>query len=229
MRNRVEKIEKNCEFLDKRAYFTIDKNYEVKRKKMNMSIVVAAFLNNEEFEVTLEKEIDKKERQKRKKIERFSNLDLDKIRENLIKLVIKGECEFAKRYAKELALRNKELFIKTIFELSLMDNIEFRKPLLALAFERVIDSIGWNDSIGDLVISYFSKQRYDLYEYENARNVEKIDIMRTDKIEIESYRVVLNRFEYKNKGKYIDILNKSVKKDMENTELDRKILNEIVE
>ncbi|MGL5663082.1 MAG: hypothetical protein ACRCW8_04730, partial [Cetobacterium sp.] len=63
---------------------------------------------------------------------------------------------------KELALKDKEEFLKTLFNLSLMDNISFYKPLMALAMKEVLDNIGWIDEIGYLVISYFTKQRYDL-------------------------------------------------------------------
>lgn len=228
MQSRIKKIKENVEILDKRAYFTISEDCEVKRKEMNFIIPTAVFCDSEQlFNEVLEKESNKIEREKRKKIDRFSNLEIEKIRENFIKLVIKGELEFSKKYGKELALRDKELFIKTLFELSLMDNIEHNKPLMALAMDKILKEMGWIDEIGGLVISYFAKQRFDLNDLEKAEEILENVNIESDTLEVVCYKKVLEKFEYKNKKKYMAILKKNMNLKKEKTVLREEILKNI--
>ncbi|MBC2851991.1 hypothetical protein H5J22_11345 [Cetobacterium sp. 8H] len=213
MKNRIEnrllRVLENSEILDKRAYLTIDGDGSVERKEMNLTIPAMVFCADEViFDETLEKESDKREREKEKKIERLSNLTVEKLKENFTKLVVKGEVEFAKRYGKELALREAEEFNKTLFNLSLMDNISFKKPLMALAMKEILDTVGWNDKIGYLVISYFTKQRYDLSSLEAAVEVENKDFDIPEILELVAYKKVLNMYDYKNEKKYASMLSK---------------------
>lgn len=228
MYRRIEKIKENSEILDKRSYLTVTKDCEIKRKEMNFIIPVAVFCNSDElFNEILEKESNKVEREKKKKIDRFSNLEIEKVKENFIKLVIKGELEFSKKYGKELALRDKELFIKTLFDLSLMDNLEYNKPLMALAMERILREIGWIDEIGGLVISYFSKQRFDLSEIEKAKEVQEDFDIESETLEVVCYKKVLEKYEYINKNKYRYILKNNINMKKEKTLLREEILKSI--
>ena len=225
---RLEKVIQNAEILDKRAYLTIDDNGNIKRKKMNYIIPALVYCDdNLLFEEILKSESDPKEREKEKKIQRLSNLDIKKVKSNFMKLVIKGELEFAKKYGKELALREVEEFKKMIFELSLMDNIEFNKPLMALAFIDILEKNGWNDEIGYLVISYFTKQRYDLHKLEYLEEKTE-DINEIPNIlNIVAYKKVLDAYNYENKNKYRAILIDACKNlEVKNTNL--KIENEIL-
>ena len=59
---------------------------------MNFSIPLMVFCENDElFERVLKEESNKIEIIKEKKIERLSNVPVDKLKENFMKLVIKGE------------------------------------------------------------------------------------------------------------------------------------------
>ena len=234
MKNRIEKrvakVIENADTLDKRAYLTIDCDGVVKRKEMNFSIPLMVFCENDEiFERVLKEESNKIERIKEKKIERLSNVPVDKLKENFMKLVIKGELEFSKKYGKELALKDKEEFLKTLFNLSLMDNINFYKPLMALAMKEIIENIGWVDEIGYLVISYFTKQRYDLSQLENAieNEIEITEI--SENISLLAYKKVLESYTYKNEKKYRAMLLSGVKNQNRLTQwqIDDEILNSI--
>ncbi|MGL5001097.1 MAG: hypothetical protein ACRC6J_05185 [Cetobacterium sp.] len=214
--NRVEKVTQNAEVLDKRAYLTIDVDGVIKRKSMNYTIPAMVFCKDEDvFTTTLEKECNKIEREKEKKIDRLSNVSVEKLKDNFVKLVIKGEIEFSKRYGKELALRDSEEFIKTLFNLSLMDNPQFNKPLMALSMKEVLNSVGWIDEIGYLIISYFTKQRYDLSFLENAAEIDTISEVLNDDLSLASYKKVLEAFDYKNEKKYKYILNTEISKKIE--------------
>lgn len=234
MKNRIEKrvakVIENADTLDKRAYLTIDCDGVVKRKEMNFSIPLMVFCENDEiFERVLKEESNKIERIKEKKIERLSNVPVDKLKENFMKLVIKGELEFSKKYGKELALKDKEEFLKTLFNLSLMDNINFYKPLMALAMKEVIENIGWVDEIGYLVISYFTKQRYDLSQLENAIENESEITEISENISLLAYKKVLESYTYKNEKKYRAMLLSGVKNQNRLTQwqIDDEILNSI--
>ncbi|ERT69678.1 MAG: hypothetical protein ACRDAG_00400 [Cetobacterium somerae] len=234
MKNRIEKrvakVIENADTLDKRAYLTIDCDGVVKRKEMNFSIPLMVFCENDEiFERVLKEESNKIERIKEKKIERLSNVPVDKLKENFMKLVIKGELEFSKKYGKELALKDKEEFLKTLFNLSLMDNINFYKPLMALAMKEIIENIGWVDEIGYLVISYFTKQRYDLSQLENAIENESEITEISENISLLAYKKVLESYTYKNEKKYRAMLLSGVKNQNRLTQwqIDDEILNSI--
>lgn len=234
MKNRIEKrvakVIENADTLDKRAYLTIDCDGVVKRKAMNFSIPLMVFCENDElFERVLKEESNKIERIKEKKIERLSNVPVDKLKENFMKLVIKGELEFSKKYGKELALKDKEEFLKTLFNLSLMDNISFYKPLMALAMKEIIENIGWVDEIGYLVISYFTKQRYDLSQLENSIEGENEITEISGNISLLAYKKVLESYTYKNEKKYRAMLLNGVKNQNRLTQwqIDNEILNSI--
>lgn len=227
---RVTKVIENADTLDKRAYLTIDCDGIVKRKEMNFSIPLMVFCENDElFERVLKEESNKIERIKEKKIERLSNISVDKLKENFMKLVIKGELEFSKKYGKELALKDKEEFIKTIFNLSLMDNINFYKPLMALAMKEIIENVGWIDEIGYLIISYFTKQRYDLSQLENAIEDESEITEVPENISLLAYKKVLESYTYKNEKKYRAMLLNRVKNQNKITQwqIEDEILNSI--
>ena len=234
MKNRIEKrvakVIENAATLDKRAYLTIDCDGVVNRKEMNFSIPLMVFCENDEiFERVLKEESNKIERIKEKKIERLSNIPVDKLKENFMKLVIKGELEFSKKYGKELALKDKEEFLKTLFNLSLMDNISFYKPLMALAMKEIIENIGWVDEIGYLVISYFTKQRYDLSQLENVIESESEITEISGNISLLAYKKVLESYTYKNEKKYRAMLLNGVKNQDRLTQwqIDDEILNSI--
>lgn len=234
MKNRIEKrvakVIENADTLDKRAYLTIDCDGVVNRKEMNFSIPLMVFCENDEiFERVLKEESNKIERIKEKKIERLSNIPVDKLKENFMKLVIKGELEFSKKYGKELALKDKEEFLKTLFNLSLMDNISFYKPLMALAMKEIIENIGWVDEIGYLVISYFTKQRYDLSQLENAIENESEITEISENISLLAYKKVLESYTYKNEKRYRAMLLNGVKNQDRLTQwqIDDEILNSI--
>ncbi|MGL4510595.1 hypothetical protein [Cetobacterium sp.] len=234
MKNRIEKrvakVIENADTLDKRAYLTIDCDGVVNRKEMNFSIPLMVFCENDEiFERVLKEESNKIERIKEKKIERLSNIPVDKLKENFMKLVIKGELEFSKKYGKELALKDKEEFLKTLFNLSLMDNISFYKPLMALAMKEIIENIGWVDEIGYLVISYFTKQRYDLSQLENVIESESEITEISGNISLLAYKKVLESYTYKNEKKYRAMLLNGVKNQNRLTQwqIDDEILNSI--
>ncbi|WP_432205010.1 hypothetical protein ACQ9ZF_03270 [Cetobacterium somerae] len=227
IQERVAKVIENADILDKRAYFTVDCEGSIKRKEMNYTIPAMVFCKNDElFNENLQKECNKIERENQKKIDRLSNVEVETLKINFVKLVIKGELEFAKKYGKELALRDKEEFLKTLFNLSLMDNINFNKPLMALAMKEILNTIGWKDEVGYLVISYFTKQRFDLNLLENLKETEEEVLNVPESLKLIAYKKVLDSYKYTNEKKYKAILLEEIKKNKEisHNEIENEIL-----
>ncbi|MGL6063982.1 MAG: hypothetical protein ACRC0S_02750 [Fusobacteriaceae bacterium] len=161
----IECLKGFAELLDKRSYFSIEK-YEIKRKKMNLALPVAAFLSeNKDLTIlAIEQSINSKERQIIPKMNRMSNLILEKLEENLFKLLVKNNFEFSLKYGKELFLRDRNLFKSVISKYVLLDNIDSLKSLMILSFFKLESK---DDEFIFLLISYLTKYRADYSQYEN--------------------------------------------------------------
>lgn len=161
-------------FLDKRSYFTINKNGELKRKENNLIIPFFAYCDDKEsLAQTLLEKIDLKEREKIGKINRFSNIDEKKLKENFFKTLTNGGLEFSLKYGKELFLRNKDEFFKTALFFSLMGDLKSLKPLVVLAFKKLMNNQEYNENLLYLVISFLTKYRDNFYFYEITETLEK--------------------------------------------------------
>lgn len=157
----------SAEFLNKRAYLTIDTAGNIKRKRGSMALPIFAFLNDKN---SLVKELlnssDSKERQKIDKIERFSSMEIEKVKSNLIKTLFNGNLEFSKKYGKELFLRDRESFFKIVSNFALIGNLNSLKPLFVLSIKKLLTE--YDENIFYNFISYMTKYRDDLSTYEEA-------------------------------------------------------------
>ena len=149
---KIEVLSECAQFLDKRSYLTIDTKGDIKRKKGNLALPVFSFLKTEDDYVeVLLNSCDIKERQNLDKIERYSNLDIEKVKLNYIKTLFNGNLEFSKRYGKELFLRDRETFFKISSNFALIgdDNI---KPLMVLSLKELMKE--YNENIFYIFISF---------------------------------------------------------------------------
>lgn len=155
--------------LDKRAYFSINEKGELKRKDNNLIVPFFAYCNDNELlaKIIFEK-ADLKERCKIGKINRFSNIDEKKLKENLLKTLTNGGLEFSLKYGKELFLRNKDEFFKTTLLFSLMGDLKSLKPLVVLSFKKLMENQEYDENIFYLVISFLTKYRDNFYFYETT-------------------------------------------------------------
>lgn len=156
--------------LDKRAYVTLDSNGNLKRKEGNMILPVFAFFNDPEILAdSIIKYSDLKERQILDKIERFSNIDIEKIKENLIKTVFNGNIDFAKKYGKELFLRDRKAFFSLLGTFVTIGNSNSLKGLFLVAFNKLMEECEYEGNIFYLLISYITKFRDNTSNYENCQ------------------------------------------------------------
>ena len=167
---KIEVLSECAQFLDKRAYITIDANGSLKRKKGSIALPVIAFLNdNNLFVEELLYSCDIKERQNLDKIERYSSLDIEKVKTNYIKTLFNGNLEFAKRYGKELFLRDREEFFKISSNFALIGTNNI-KPLMVLSLNKLMSE--YNENIFYIFIQYMVKFRDNTEIYEKVSEYE---------------------------------------------------------
>ena len=161
-------LSESAQFLDKRAYLTINILGELKRKRGNLTLPIFAYLNdNDIFIQEIFNSCDIREKQNFDKIERFSSLDLEKVKFNFIKTLFNGNIEFSKKYGKELFLRDRETFFKIVSNFSLIGESNNLKPLMVLSLKKLMTD--YNENIFSLFISYITKYRDNTSIYENVK------------------------------------------------------------
>lgn len=161
--NKLECLNNFSIFLDKRAYTTIDIYSGVTRKKNSLILPLFAFLEDEELlSDFLLNSCDLKEKINIENIERFSSLDIEKVKKNFLKTMFNGNLEFSKKYGKELFLRDRESFFQIVTEFAFLGEFTSYKPLMILSLKRLL-SEKFYDGIFYLFISYFTKYRDNIF------------------------------------------------------------------
>ncbi|NME35420.1 MULTISPECIES: hypothetical protein [Fusobacterium] len=208
---------------NKRAFFTIDENCNIKRKNGNFILASTLFIDEDEkFLEYLANNIDLSDQDKynENSIKRMSNEKVDILEKNSIKLVINGKLEFGIKYLYELYKRDEERFFKFLSKIALMDNLDFNKSLYVYSLKKYFEKYGYSLEVFYYVISYIIKVRFDLYEYENiqiSKNITKEQLKNRffnnvakyrnlEGLKLLSYLKLLLEYDFENEEKYINIL-----------------------
>lgn len=239
---RGEAVRFCSEVLDKRAYFTVDLDGNIKRKKCNYVIPAAVFLeDNQKFIDYVAESLNFSEKVKIDKIERMTNEDdILSLKKNILKLLAKGDSHFVLRYCKELYFKNESEFFKILYNFSLMDNIHFEKPLMVYSLRKYFEKFGYDGNVLYLVISYLSKMRADFSCYENTSNEniiskEKLKEKVKNNLNIFKnkngfkllvYIFVLLEFNYLNENRFINIAISKME-DLKNSNMENEKLSNI--
>lgn len=163
----VDTLKGVAELLDKRVYFSVN-GFNIDRKELNLALPAVAFSKNDELMLdTIHSCISPIERQHIDKIDRMSNLTVEKLAEKLEKLLIKDSLEHTMRYAKELLYRDENRFYTVLAKFALLDSIKSRKALLLSAFRKIGRK---DDELIFLLISYMVKARADYSDIEKSKN-----------------------------------------------------------
>ena len=219
------------EVLDKRSYFNITDNGMINIKDINYAIPLFAFLDEKKYlsQILLELS-DTKERTKFKKINRHSNIPMNKIKRNFMKTLVNGTLDFSKEYGKEMFLRDEREFYKIISIFSLSGNIKSLKCLMVISFINLVEKFGKKnitDEVLYLVISFLTKYRDNFYDtdrfFENIEEktdidnlysdiINDVDLMKTKKgLELLSYILLIKKTNPENEKLYINILKNEMK------------------
>ena len=86
-----------------------------------------------------------------------------------MKTMFNGSIDFAKKYAKELFLRDKKEFFRLMATFVTIGNSESLKSLNMIAFERLMEENDYNGNILYLFIAYLTKYRDNTNNYENIK------------------------------------------------------------
>lgn len=226
---RGEVISFCSEVLDKRAYFTVDVNGKIKRKKLNYIIPAAVFMESDaDFINYTAENLDFAEKIKIEKIQRMTNAETSYLKKNIFKLLAKGEYNFALSYCKELYMRDKDDFFKMVSQFAMMDNISFEKPLVVYSLKKYFEKFGYSDEVLYLAVSYLGKMRADFHDYEaetteesnssfskeNLKEILKKDINRYKTrvgFGILAYSAVLLSNDYENEKIFLSLIEKKIK------------------
>lgn len=235
----VEGVKKSLsslsEIIGNRAYFTIDEDGEIKRKSMNYALSLGAFTTNiENLGEGLFDLANPTERVKHKKIDRMSKEDKDKLFKNYFKIMANNGSDFARRYSKELYLRDKEGFFKKLFHYTLMESIDSQKALMALTIKKLLSS-SLDDNILNAGISYIADVKSDLNEYEKVEGskeskdaiLSQIERLKSgsskEELNLLAYLLVLKEYAYSNEEKFVEIAKKRLEKLTSETEIKNKL------
>ncbi|MGF6905530.1 hypothetical protein [Fusobacterium sp. PH5-44] len=221
-----------AEVLDRRSYFNLTDNGIINIKNINYAIPLFAFTDDKKYlsQILLELS-DIRERTKFKKINRHSNISMDKIKKNFMKTLANGTLEFSKEYGKEIFLRDEKAFFNIISIFSLSGNLKSLKSLMVISFISLVEKFGKKnitDEVLYLVISFLTKYRdnfYDLNKFieKKQENLDidilynditnNIDLMKSKRgLELLSYLLLIKKSNLENKELYINI----VKYEIEN-------------
>ena len=225
------------EYINRRAYFTIDKEGEIKRKGLNLSLPLISTLkeNPENYERIIKIIVDRlcepSERIKLKKIDRLSNTSVENLEKNYYKLLANSNEIFSAKYSKELLLREKKNFINLLFFFVLMEDISSRKSLMAYSLEKFLDEEFEKNDLDDVIqvaINYISLQRsnFSFYESSGKSNISKkgltakifenLDKLRNSKgLNLLTYIYILNKSDYNNEYKFISMAGKYLNEVLE--------------
>lgn len=221
---------------NKKAFFTIDELGRVKRKEGNYILFSALYENDEKFLRYFQSQMDFSEQDSLKddSLSRIQNIDTTTIKKNIIKLIVNGKIEYGIKYLYELYKRDGEEFFKFISEIVLMDNMDSEKSLYIYSMKEYFEKFGYSLEVFYFVMSYITKLRFDLYEYENIcvdknitkeclrerfnNNKEKYNNIQG--LKVLGYLSLLEKYEYINEKKYMNILKERMDKveKLENTE-----------
>lgn len=227
-----------AEVLNKRAYFTLNNEGTIKRNELNFILPIFAFYDNLDYLAdSIINFSDLKEREKISDIGRFSNIEIPKLKEKLIKTLSNGNLDFSKKYGKELFLRDREEFYKTILEFSFLGDMKSLKPLLILSFKKLFENKEYEENIFFLLISFITKYRDNFYFYENCKkdNTIKLENLKENVIsnkelfesreglEILSTLKALEMYNFENLDKFLSKIADEIKMIKNLTALDETI------
>ena len=149
-----------AEIMDKRSYFTVNVEGKICRKQVNPILLEFPY---EEESSALAKMIleygTPEERQVIHPITRFSNVDIPTLQKKLITTLVHQNFEYAKRYAKELFLREEETFWRLLHIFVELGEQESQKREVLKAFEICMKAVIYDERLFHLYLSFLARYR----------------------------------------------------------------------
>lgn len=145
------------EYLGYRTYFKINMQYEIETRDIHPFLLIMPFLRKEDNKVLASCLVENTKVNERKiihNIKRISNMDVTSLEEKVIKTFKNEKLEYALSFCKELYLKDKNIFFKCLYKLSLLDDLNNLKFFVVFAMEKWFSIYEYSDRVFYCYIHY---------------------------------------------------------------------------
>lgn len=144
-----------AEIMDKRSYFKVHPKGEVMRKEANPILYLYPYEKDANKLAKLILQYGNPiERQVIHKIDRMSTVDLKSLEEKCMTTMVKGNLDYAKRYAKELYYRDEVAFWDLLTCFVSLGKMESQKKKVLEAFRDVFTELSYDENLFYIYLSY---------------------------------------------------------------------------
>ena len=230
---------------EKRKYFQLDKNFKITTKEPSFILELAYIYFNENEKNEIIKQIISEQfletfKEKERKIERLSKVELPKLIDGFRRSIFNKESIYAIKLGNELVYRDKNKFFEILYNYSLIST-DTNKLVKTFFAEKMIEKIEAEngskfneirDKIDEIIkniINYFTKSDSTFLNFENMENLNYFVENQIDelykKIYVENYDKIVEKYNIQN-VKRIEF-NKNY--DFENLSNNKKLLYKYLE
>lgn len=230
---------------EKRKYFQLDKNFKITTKEPSFILELAYIYFNENEKNEIIKQIISEQfletfKEKERKIERLSKVELPKLIDGFRRSIFNKESIYAVKLGNELVYRDKNKFFEILYNYSLIST-DTNKLVKTFFAEKMIEKIEAEnnskfneirDKIDEIIrniINYFTKSDSTFLNFENVENLIFFVENQADelykKIYVENYDKIVEKYNIQN-VKRIEF-NKNY--DFENLSNNKKLLYKYLE
>ena len=230
---------------EKRKYFQLDKNFKITTKEPSFILELAYIYFNENEKNEIIKQIISEQfletfKEKERKIERLSKVELPKLIDGFRRSIFNKESIYAVKLGNELVYRDKNKFFEILYNYSLIST-DTNKLVKTFFAEKMIEKIEAEnnskfneirDKIDEIIkniINYFTKSDSTFLNFENMENLNYFVKNQIDelykKIYVENYDKIVEKYNIQN-VKRIEF-NKNY--DFENLSNNKKLLYKYLE
>ena len=203
---------------EKQKYFQLDKNFKITDKEPSFILELAYIYfceneKNENIKQIISEQFLETFKEKNKKIERLSKVELSKLIDGFRRSIFNKESIYAVKLGNELLHRDKNKFFEILYNYSLIST-DTNKLVKTFFAEKMIEKIEAEngskfneirDKIDEIIkniINYFTKSDLTFLNFENVENLNYFVENQADelykKIYVENYDKIMEKYNIQN-------------------------------
>ena len=203
---------------EKRKYFQLDKNFKITAKEPSFILELGYIYfskneKNENVKQIISEQFLETFKEKDKKIERLSKVELPKLIDGFRRSIFNKESIYAVKLGNELLYRNKDEFFEILYNYSLIST-DTNKLVKTFFAEKMIEKVETEndlkfneirDKINEIIkniINYFTKSDSTFLNFENVENLIYFVENQADelykKIYVENYDKIMEKYNIQN-------------------------------
>ena len=203
---------------EKQKYFQLDKNFKITDKEPSFILELAYIYfceneKNENIKQIISEQFLETFKEKNKKIERLSKVELSKLIDGFRRSIFNKESIYAVKLGNELLHRDKNKFFEILYNYSLIST-DTNKLVKTFFAEKMIEKIETEngskfneirDKIDEIIkniINYFTKSDLTFLNFENVENLNYFVENQADelykKIYVENYDKIMEKYNIQN-------------------------------